>query len=631
MSMPAEPAVFQAPTLVDVCADRLAALCGAARFRGGDAAAVLGTFGVLTSPWGERPLGQPYGWVSEISDDNTPVEFSVAISEGRAEVRVLLEAQGEEPTLDAFRAAALALNRRLEDQFGADLTRFRAVADLFVPEDMQGPFALWHSAVFAPGRPPSFKAYLNAHARGPARAEALVKEALRRLDLPGSWDALTAGPLRRGAYLDEIKYLALDLDPRPEARVKVYVRHHGAAAEDLERAACGARDHAPGETRAFVRAMRGGDAPLRQRAAFTCHAFVAGGDDRAAAATIYVPVCAYARDDAAVRGRVVDYLHTSGLDPSLYQSICDSYANRPLHAGVGMQSWVARRRHSGSVRLTIYLGTEAMRVHAPGVVPAPTPDRSRPRAMAGSADSADGGGVKGSTLGAVLEFVDQKARELRAAPLFEFLRDTRISPKDRLAFAPHVSHFVMTFADLYTLVLREEPPADRFQELVNAHAREDAGHWRWFLADLEQLGEDPSLRLSETLRLVWSEATVKMRLLSYHMCRLGFGADSLRKLVLVHCIEATGAVTLEHVARVGHELATLTGKRLAYFGPHHFDTESGHTLEENDVRRALEAVPLEASVVEDLCALVNESFRHFTAFAEEMLALARSHSRTASG
>ena len=127
-------------------------------------------------------------------------------------------------------------------------------------------------------------------------------------------------------------------------------------------------------------------------------------------------------------------------------------------------------------------------------------------------------------------------------------------------------------------------------------------------------------------RLVWSDETVRMRLLSYQMCRLGFGADSLRKLVLVHCIEATGAVTIEHVARVGHELATLNGKRLAYFGPHHFDTESGHTLEEDDVRGALEAIPLSAAVVDDLRALVNESFRHFTGFIDEMLALATRHS-----
>ena len=150
--------------------------------------------------------------------------------------------------------------------------------------------------------------------------------------------------------------------------------------------------------------MRGGDAPLHERAAFTCHAFVAGFDNRPAAATTYVPVCAYARDDAAVRARVVDYMRDTGLDPSLYQSICDGYANRPLFAGVGMQSWVARRRHEGSVRLTVYLATEAMRVHTPGIVPAPTADCSRPDATARS--TTNDGPARSSTLGDVLALID---------------------------------------------------------------------------------------------------------------------------------------------------------------------------------------------------------------------------------
>jgi hypothetical protein len=591
-------------------------LCTAAGLRDETDEAVQ-VFRSLSSPWGEAPLGQRSTWASEISDDHTPVELSVALGGEQTEVRVLFEAQGAEPVLGAFRTAALALTGRLEREFGADLGRFRAVEDLFVPADMEGPFALWHSVVFAPGRRPSFKAYLNAQARGPVGAESLVREALDRLGLGRAWAALERGPLRRGPYLDELKYLALDLSCEPRARVKVYVRHHHATSDDLEAAASSAEDHLPGEARAFVRSMRGEDAPLAARAAFTCDAFVEGCAGPAAASTIYVPVCAYARDDAEVRKRVGEYLGQKGLDPSLYQSICDGFANRPLEAGVGMQSWVALRRHPRAPRLTVYLGTEAYRVYAPGVVPAPTPARAP--ANAAVSETKDGA----STMRTVLEAVDRKALEFSQARLFEFLQDESIDPRERLAFAPSVAHFVMTFADLYALVLRDEPARDRHQELVNAHAREDGGHWRWFLADLDTLSRDPSLRLSDALRLIWSEGTKKMRMLSYHMCRLGFGADSLRKLVLVHCIEATGKVTVKHVAKVGKQIATRTGKRLLYFGEHHFATESDHTLEEEGVRRALEETPLEPLVARELCSLVDESFLHFTAFADEMLAIAR--------
>jgi predicted membrane-bound spermidine synthase len=89
------------------------------------------------------------------------------------------------------------------------------------------------------------------------------------------------------------------------------------------------------------------------------------------------------------------------------------------------------------------------------------------------------------------------------------------------------------------LVLREEPAKDDFQALVNAHTQEDGGHWNWFLADLASLGQDPRLPFSDALRFLWSERTTKLRMLSYGMCRLGLGASSLHKLVLVQCIEAT--------------------------------------------------------------------------------------------
>jgi hypothetical protein len=223
----------------------------------------------------------------------------------------------------------------------------------------------------------------------------------------------------------------------------------------------------------------------------------------------------------------------------------------------------------------------------------------------------------------VIRLLEARTEAFASAPLFDFLRDTSIEPRDRLSFAPCVAHFVMTFADLYALVLREEPAKDRYQEIVNAHTREDENHWRWFLADLDKLGADPRMAFSDALRFVWSGATVQMRLLSYHMCRLGLGADSIRKLVLVHCIEAAGKVTVGEVAAVGKEFAALTGKRLVYFGPHHSDTESQHTLEDAGVHRAIEEIVLDDATARELTSVVDQSFELFTAFTNEMLAFAR--------
>jgi hypothetical protein len=314
-------------------------------------------------------------WVSEVSDDNTPIEFSVAIAGDHVEVRVLFEPQAEEPTLPAYRAAGLALHERLEREFRADLTRFRLVRDLFLPEDMQGPFAVWCSAVFSAGRAPFFKAYFNPQARGPELAHSLVEQGLQRLGLDGTWATLIRGSLARGPHADELKYFALDLTGDPEARVKVYVRHHGATPEDLESACDASRHFVPGEALAFARAMRAGSDRLGVRAPFTCSAFTGNADARPTSTTLYIPVCAYARDDAAVQRRVHDYLVASHIDPTRYDSMVKGFANRPLEQGVGMQSWVALRRNDEGVRITVYFGTEANRVHSPGVVPAPTMER----------------------------------------------------------------------------------------------------------------------------------------------------------------------------------------------------------------------------------------------------------------
>lgn len=357
--------------LMDYAAGRLAALCRAAGLAA-DADRIVATFRRLVSPWGARHRSESSGWSSEVSDDNTPIEFSAAIENERADVRVLFEPQGALPTIASYRMASLAFNERLASEFGADLGRLRQVQDLFLPSGMKGPFAAWCSAVFVASSPPSFKLYLNPQARGAGGARALVEAGLHRLGAGGAWPELESSVLARGHELDELKYFALDLSDGPQARIKVYVRHHDATAAQLERACAGARSYAAGEALDFVTAMSGGVELLRVRAPFTCSSFVADDLKRPIATTLYVPICAYVHDDAVAHQRFYDYLVQNGADPSLYDAIIRGFANRPLEAGVGMQSWIAFRRQGQSARFTVYLATEASHVHAPGDIPAPT-------------------------------------------------------------------------------------------------------------------------------------------------------------------------------------------------------------------------------------------------------------------
>lgn len=360
--------------LVETLAERLARLCQSTGLDREASQSADRIFRELIAPWSRlETFGrQPSSWVSEISDDNTPIEFSVTLSPVGNEVRVLFEPQGEADTLAAHRESALSMHEQLEQRYGADLSRFRLVRDLFTPPDMQGAFALWSAVVFANGKPPSFKAYFNPQAQGVGSAVALVEQGLCRLGLTNAWPYLAATLARRGPHRDELKYFALDLTASEQARVKVYVRHHEATPADLEIAAASAPDSAPGEAEEFARAMGGGASRFRERATFTCAAFVSGSDDRPSATTQYVPVCAYAFDDLEVEQRVSSYLQAHDMDDGPYRRVLAAFANRPLDQGVGMQSWVAFRRYKGVPRLTVYLGSETRCVFPVGSVPAET-------------------------------------------------------------------------------------------------------------------------------------------------------------------------------------------------------------------------------------------------------------------
>ena len=90
---------------------RLAGLCDAVGFNREAVRRATSTLERLMSGWGDRLIGQTDGWVSDIADDNSPVEFSLVVSESGPEVRMMLEAHGG-PSMNDQRRAALELTDR---------------------------------------------------------------------------------------------------------------------------------------------------------------------------------------------------------------------------------------------------------------------------------------------------------------------------------------------------------------------------------------------------------------------------------------------------------------------------------------------------------------------------------------
>src|SRR5256885_6219335 len=189
---------------------------------------------------GSRPLSEPPAWPSNVADDHTPVEFSIAYSDGGPPaLRILGEALGTPPGALTNLSAAHRFIDVQARRFGLSTSRFDAVRDLFATEYPQGDFALWYSLVFRSGRQPEFKVYVNPELKGVERAPDLVAEALRRLGLGTSYRTMLdhrvrPGELGRG---DRLTFFALDLHDGPQARVKLHLTHNSAEVGDVVRAA----------------------------------------------------------------------------------------------------------------------------------------------------------------------------------------------------------------------------------------------------------------------------------------------------------------------------------------------------------------------------------------------------------
>lgn len=331
--------------------------------------AICRLFSKMITPWGDTPIGAQPLWPSEIGDDHSPYEFSVSFG-GTPELRILVEALGSPPSLASNREAALALTDLLVSECEADRRRFDAIADLFLPEDLQGNFAIWHAVSFWPNRPPEMKLYLDPQARGRNKAASLIEEALVRLGLPKAYSHIARTAGARGPYLDEYKYISIDLAAHEAARVKVYVRHHHPSFADLEYAASAAASYRPGEISSFAREITGLEGDVFDgRSLATCHNFLVGSGDRPAVATTHIPVSYVANDEIAA-ARIASALGKLGLPVETYRNALAASSWRSPEAGIGLQSYASYKRNGEKPKVTIYFPPELWGGTPPEVRPA---------------------------------------------------------------------------------------------------------------------------------------------------------------------------------------------------------------------------------------------------------------------
>lgn len=269
-----------------------------------------------------------------------------------------MEALPTEPTAAAARDAAIGIIHTLEQaDLGVATDRLWRLADLFLPKNNPRGFALVYGVNFASTRAPKFKAYLNADAGDGISPPERVRIALERLGSRTGWAAMKAYA-GRGFDLDEPVLTSLDLTDLPRARFKVYFRHHGIDATELDAAMSRVASHQPGSFIAFARTLTGQSGPLTAQPPVTSVTFDATTDADPVAVTGYVPLWRYAPTDAHSRDRVCAALDALGIPDQSYLALLDLVAKRPLSEGRGIHDYLSLRTDAAANRVTVYWSPE---------------------------------------------------------------------------------------------------------------------------------------------------------------------------------------------------------------------------------------------------------------------------------
>jgi DMATS type aromatic prenyltransferase len=316
-----------------------------------------------------RPAAAGPVWPSDIADDHSPVEFSLAYNDNEPPaLRILAEALALTPGFQSNMDAAENFLETYAGRLGISFRHLDKIRDLFATDRPHGPFVFWLSLVFRSGRRPEFKVYLNPEVHGAGNSGELVAEALHRLGLADTYKTMLDHAVRPGELgkRDRLTFLALDLFDAPQARVKLYLSHHEARARDVARASSIVDGVDSDEVAAFCSAAgfrgRFDRRPLVGSYTFTGHS------NRPVGYSVYVPIRDYVVDDLEARFRVQALLGWHGFDTALFDKALAAISSRPLDEGVGLIPHVSLRLGPPRPGVTVYLSAEAYGVIPPHTV-----------------------------------------------------------------------------------------------------------------------------------------------------------------------------------------------------------------------------------------------------------------------
>ncbi|KAI0540686.1 pyridoxal phosphate-dependent transferase [Xylaria digitata] len=251
------------------------------------------------SDWGQVPVPERIDtsrWVSHVSNDHSPFEYSVVLDQktGESELRLLIEAQlsegeGDGNFLTQLQEKALQLTEKIADEYNTTVSLDRL----------------------------NLKVYFNpCVVPGRDKALAATRTAFQRLGMADTWQ-LVEKTLALG---DSVIYFSLDLSSDVgHARVKVYISHYSVTASAIAQKHVALSPNADAyEIQRFCETMAGGSlGPYKSKLLMSCFAFTTRAPGQSEG-TVHFPVDAHAADDEEVGQRVER--HMAAVDAaSLYR------------------------------------------------------------------------------------------------------------------------------------------------------------------------------------------------------------------------------------------------------------------------------------------------------------------------
>jgi DMATS type aromatic prenyltransferase len=308
-------------------------------------------FEEISHSWGDWAVGDAPHWPSDITDDGTPFEFSVAFERNRFELRMLFESQSLPFTSRSSWDAGVSFCERLRKSGAADLSLFDRVSDLFAPTTQTvDRFSLWHAAVLR-DQARLYKVYFNPEIEDPTKAPQRVDVALDRIGLPAARrfikTCVTGLP-----FVTRLPYFSIDLERPESARAKIYLSADSAAHAAAIVAETGGLD--PATCASWLESLVGDEQPQRKRPILVCVAYrhgLATPD-----VTVHVPIRCFADNDSDAAERLVGVLSATEI-PRL-RRVLEAVSGHAPASTCGVLTYASMRLSAGALRVTGYLAPQ---------------------------------------------------------------------------------------------------------------------------------------------------------------------------------------------------------------------------------------------------------------------------------